>query len=447
MVDGDEDALIGHTLGKKFVVRRRLGAGGMGAVYEAEHVLTKRVGALKLLHEHSGQSSLLVQRFLREASAAGRIGSRHIVETIDAGELPDGRPYMFMELLEGTPVSELLKRRGRLHFDEAREIVLQAAAGLSAAHAAGIVHRDVKPENLFLCRTQPPHIKLLDFGISKFEAGAEHRLTAEGTPMGTPYYMSPEQVAGRRDLGPASDMYSLGVVLYECVTGSVPFDAETLPALSIKIFQGDYVPPSNLLSSAAPGLDAVIARMLARAPSERYADMAELRAALMALSTDAPLSLATTLANHAALDETADLHQNTTAPAVTDRPLTLEPSTTPLESVPPTLSREARRGRAVQRLLWGLGGLGLATAVVLARPRSSVPEAPPHPASAAASVSAEAHPEPSAPPPAPAVRPSVTAAVPAPRSFARPAAATSAPAARVSKAARDGLSEQNPFAE
>jgi eukaryotic-like serine/threonine-protein kinase len=450
MGHGEPDGLIGQSLGKKFLVRRSLGAGGMGAVYEAEHVITKRVGALKLLHTNAAASPQIVERFVREASAAGRIGNRHIVETLDAGELPSGEPYIFMELLEGTAVSELIQRRGRLRLEDAREIVLQAAEGLAAAHAAGIVHRDVKPENLFLCRGEPATVKLLDFGISKFDLGAEHRLTTEGAPLGTPYYMSPEQVAGKTDIGPSADVYSLGVVLYECITGKVPFDAPTLPALSIKIFEGSYEPPSSVLASLPTDVDALIARAMATAPSQRYASMAEFRDALLALAgADGDVaSLSGTLASGGAagFEITADL----AAPSRRSTPNVA--AETPDSSTPATLASPAR-GRA--RRLWlaaAAGGVGLVAMAWLGRPG-------PAPISTADAESSETARFPATPQPnsSAALLPSVSATasvapilsvIPSRSAVARPLVpATASTRSTPSKAARDGLSEQNPFTE
>jgi serine/threonine protein kinase len=277
--------LVGRTLGKRYVVRRLLGEGGMGAVYEAQHALTHRTGALKLLHPRFAAVPEVVRRFLREASVAGRIGSAHIVETIDAGELDTGVPYLFMDLLDGMPLSELVRARRQLAFDEAFDIVDQAANGLHAAHEAGIVHRDIKPENLFLCRGAPPFVKLLDFGISKFGADtADLRLTKGGSAMGTPYYMSPEQVAGCREVDARTDVYALGVVLYECVTGKVPFDAESLPALGARIHEGDFVPASRHRPDAPLGFDVLVARAMARRPADRFPSMPALRDALATLS-------------------------------------------------------------------------------------------------------------------------------------------------------------------
>ncbi|HWA73022.1 MAG TPA: serine/threonine-protein kinase [Polyangiaceae bacterium] len=294
--DPTAGALLGQVLGKRYLVRRLIGSGGMGAVYEVEHLVTKRIGALKLLHPRYASVPEVVARFVMEASAAGRIDNPHVVQTFDAGELESGEPYMFMELLAGTPMSALIQSRGRLPFDEARELVLQAASGLSFAHAAGIVHRDVKPENLFVCHGDSPFVKVLDFGISKFtRAEGDPRLTTEGAPLGTPYYMSPEQVVGQRDLDQRTDIYSLGVVLYECVTGDVPFKAETLPALGIRISQGQHVPASELVPELPRELDAVIARAMALDANDRFPDMPAFAAALAALGSAPAVSLAPTL--------------------------------------------------------------------------------------------------------------------------------------------------------
>jgi len=290
-------SLIGRTLGAKFLVRHEIGHGGMGSVYEVEHVLTKRVGALKLLHPRRAAQSDVVARFVREASAASHIGNAHIVATYDAGELPSGEPYLFMELLEGSPISALIDARGRLPFELSREIVAQAAEGLAAAHVAGIVHRDVKPENLFLCEGQPPFVKVLDFGISKFAPGLseQHQLTLDGSPMGSPHYMSPEQAVGKRDIDFRTDVYSLGVVLYECLTGEVPFSAESLIELGVKIFEGRYTPPSELVPELPLGLDALVARAMALEPSARFESMAELGSALRALGAESAASPTATL--------------------------------------------------------------------------------------------------------------------------------------------------------
>ena len=439
-MNDERDGQVGQILGKKYLVRRVLGAGGMGVVYEVEHVLTKRLGALKLLHRSVASEARIVERFVREASAAGRIGSPHIVETWDAGELPTGEPSTIMELLEGSPVRDLIAKRGRLCFAEAREIVLQAAAGLAAAHAAGIVHRNVKPENLFVCSGQPPLVKLIDFGISKFGAfAADHRLTAEGTQLGTPYYMSAEQVAGKSDVDARTNVYSLGVVLYECVTGRVPFDAGTLPALSIRIFQGNFTPARELAGDAPLGLDGVLARAMAVEPSQRYASMQEFREAIEQL----PLP---------SLDQTGELAGEGWAQAA--MPEATQPvarSVAVGRSVsPPELRLETPVRASRSPRLAVVVGICVVLSAVAAAWLAMIPE--PEPMPAAARV--EAAPPPRNPDVAPQASVSSAARevpkaeaprVAAPSGVRRNPAASVRSAQPATRAARDGLSEQNPF--
>ena len=240
----------------------------------------------------------VVTRFLREASAAGRIGNPHIVETFDAGKLETGEPYIVMELLSRRSLASLLERRRRLPVAEAVDILLQACEGVQAAHEAGIVHRDLKPENLFLAQSPRVFVKIVDFGISKFVA--DHTgvgsLTLEGSALGTPFYMPPEQVRGDKNVDLQADVYALGVVLYECVTGRKPFIAETLPHLSVLIHEGKYPPASEIVPGLPPALESVISRALAVEKRDRFQSVRELAARLRELDLSAELAFGATLA-------------------------------------------------------------------------------------------------------------------------------------------------------
>ena len=262
--DGD-DPLIGQVLQGKLEVIRQIGMGGMGVVYEVEHKLTRHRRALKILHAQVATDANVVTRFVREAGVAGTLRSPYVVETLDAGRLEDGSPYLLMEMLEGEPLSAIVHSDRRLPVARAARIAWQTCEGLRAAHAAGIVHRDLKPENLFLIRDEKSReqVKILDFGISKFTETQPRAgpLTEENAVMGTPWYMSPEQVRGSREVDSRTDLYSVGVILYEALGGDRPFSAEGLPQLAVQIFQGECAP----LEERAPDLDAAVVQVVRRA--------------------------------------------------------------------------------------------------------------------------------------------------------------------------------------
>ncbi|HEY3668777.1 MAG TPA: serine/threonine-protein kinase, partial [Polyangiaceae bacterium] len=273
----------GTVLAGKFRVVSLLGEGGMGAVYEIEHELTKHRRALKLLHKAMADQPSVVERFLREASAAGRVGNPHIVETFDAGVLDTGEPYLVMEILRGEPLAARIAH-GKMPILDVVDLVGQAVAGVQAAHAAGIVHRDLKPDNLFITEGPDgrPFVKLLDFGISKFDPSKTNglQLTQEGAALGTPYYMPPEQIRGEGSLDARADVYALGVILYECLAGVRPFEAETLAHLAILIHTGAPVPIAQHRPDLPPGFATLVQAAMATDRGQRTQTAAELRSAL-----------------------------------------------------------------------------------------------------------------------------------------------------------------------
>ncbi|MGE0786483.1 MAG: serine/threonine-protein kinase [Sandaracinaceae bacterium] len=283
MTSAGAGSLVGKVLLGKLEVLRLLGEGGMGAVYEVRHRITKHHRALKVLHPRFASDAEVVGRLLREASVAGTLRSPHVVETFDAGQLEDGSPYVLMEMLEGETLASRIGQRPMAPGHIAR-LVHAAAQGLAAAHAAGIVHRDVKPENLFVVRDAAgERIKVLDFGISKFEQPDDIggvRLTQTGRVMGTPLYMCPEQAAGMKELDARADVYALGVILYEGLAGRPPFLAETLPELIIRIHTADYPPLRDLAPNTPDALLRVVERAMAHDRTERYADARALADAL-----------------------------------------------------------------------------------------------------------------------------------------------------------------------
>ena len=276
----NEDTFAPGTLiAGKFRVIRRLGEGGMGSVYEIEHELTKHRRALKMLHAAMAAMPSIVERFLREASAAGRVGNPHIAETFDAGVLETGEPYLVMELLRGEPLSARVER-GPLLLHEVVDLIGQACVGVAAAHAAGIVHRDLKPDNLFITEVEGrPFVKILDFGISKFDSSTTGgmALTKEGAAMGTPYYMSPEQIRGVGNLDARADVYALGVILYECLAGKRPFESDVLTHLAVLIHAGDHVRLEQLRHDLPPGFADLVRHAMASDRDKRMQTALELR--------------------------------------------------------------------------------------------------------------------------------------------------------------------------
>ncbi len=280
----------GQVIEGKYRIVRVLGVGGMGSVYEGENVRIHRKVAIKILHDNVSSKADIVQRFEREAQAAGRIGSQHIVEVLDLGNLPGGERFMVMEYLDGEPLTNRIKVRGRVSAQELAPLLRQLLEGLAAAHAAGIVHRDLKPDNVFIVkRGGQDFVKILDFGVSKFSgADPEFSMTRTGAVMGTPFYMSPEQARGQ-PIDHRSDLYSIGVVAYQSVTGRVPYNAETFNELIFKIALENADPVETVVPGFDPGFSAIIRKAMAREPNHRFQTAGEFAAAVDSWRSGAPM--------------------------------------------------------------------------------------------------------------------------------------------------------------
>src|SRR5580658_11043077 len=276
----------GHVIDGKYRLVRIIGTGGMGAVYEGENTLIRRRVAIKVLHAANTNSVESVRRFEREAQAAGQIGNDHILEVLDLGSLPNGDRYLVMEYLDGETLAERIERHGRLTPAQIAPIARQFLEALVSAHAAGIIHRDLKPENIFIPRSKAGRtdfVKLIDFGISKFSRPfkeGEHRMTRANAVLGTPCYMSPEQARGASETDVRSDIYSCGVILYESVSGRLPFEGESFNDLMFKIALSDAPSPLTFVPSLDPDFAWLINHAIARDPEGRFASAQEFAEAL-----------------------------------------------------------------------------------------------------------------------------------------------------------------------
>jgi serine/threonine-protein kinase len=448
----------GTLLAGKFRIERLLGAGAMGAVYAIDHELTRHKRALKLLHASAQNVPEIVRRFLNEASAAGRAGDPHLVETFDAGTLPSGEPYVVMELLAGETLGATLARERLLDPTLAAELVAQAAEGMDAAHRAGIIHRDLKPENLFVThRDGAPFIKIMDFGVSKFATASSSgmRSTQAGVMYGSPAYMAPEQLNGELDVDGRADVFGLGVVLFECLTGGRPFEATTVPALMIKVMNGEMVPVESLRSGVPSELAGIVRRALAVDRDERFSTAHALADALgpfrASRQRENALGMATTIASG-------------------PPPALVHPSSIPPTQHVPSASAAMAppRGRSAAAGLAAIVIMIMITIVVLRGARPPAPGGPPtasvsRPAPVVPSIpappsappitdptSVNVAPSTTTPPPGDAKRPVAKAttrpsAVAAASASASPVTPDSTSSARSSASESLGLRTDNPF--
>lgn len=275
-------ALVGKVIDGRYRIGEIIGEGGMGAVYAATVLQSGRKVALKRLHPELASDTDAVRRFQREARAAGATGHVNVVDVIDLGYAEDGAPYLAMELLEGESLASRLSR-GRLEPGHAVDVALQTLSGLDAVHAHGVIHRDLKPDNIFLAAEGPQTIvKILDFGISKMHAPGDvtDNLTRTGTAIGTPQYMSPEQARGVRVVDHRVDLYALGVILYQALGGQLPFRGSNYHALLQAILGSEAPRLAVIAPMLDAGLCAVVSRAMSRRTADRYEDAQEMAKAL-----------------------------------------------------------------------------------------------------------------------------------------------------------------------
>jgi eukaryotic-like serine/threonine-protein kinase len=280
---------------------RQIGAGGMGAVWVADHLALRTQVVVKFMHANRLTDPEAMMRFTREATAAVSVKSPHVVQVLDHGVLPNGAPYIVMELLEGSDLAAHLARLGALPLATVSDIVTQCCKALSRAHEKGIVHRDIKPQNIFLSSDGDGlFVKVLDFGIAKspLEKQAIHEATRTGAMMGTPYYMSPEQLIDAKNIDHRSDLWSMGVLAFECLTGFRPFEGETFGALAVKICHDPLPLPSQRNPALAP-VDAWFLRACSRMVATRFSNAKELADALASIAAhkSAPIARTLPLAN------------------------------------------------------------------------------------------------------------------------------------------------------
>jgi eukaryotic-like serine/threonine-protein kinase len=284
----------GAMVAGKYRVNDLLAVGGMGIVFAGMHVELDQRVAIKVVRPELSHSEEAVTRFLNEARAAARLRGQHVARVLDSGRLESGIPYLVMEFLDGADLCTVIRRSGPLPASAAVHYVLQACEAIAEAHSEGIIHRDLKPENLFLIRAPDgsPVVKVLDFGISKRQSPDAKGFTDPTRGIGSPNYMSPEQMVAPDTVDHRSDVWSLGAVLYELLAGHPPFQADTLPAICVKVLREEPIPLKGPRPDVPAGLERVVMRCLSKRREERYSSVAELARELSSFAPDAARALA-----------------------------------------------------------------------------------------------------------------------------------------------------------
>jgi serine/threonine protein kinase len=279
---GDFDRRLGHRVGG-YVLVARVADGATGRVFEGRHPETKARVAIKILHEQVALDPVASERFKREYETTKELKHRHIVQMLEFGVSREGPPFLVMEYLEGQELGKLLGKGRPISLARMVGVVAQVALALEHAHSFGFIHRDLKPDNIFLCSARDgDEVRVLDFGSVKLQVETGAKLTAIGTTLGSPYYMSPEQAMGRLDVDQRSDVFALGAIVHEMLTDQVAFQAPNLARILLRILNDNPAAPSVIERSAPRALDAVVAKALRKAKEERYATVREFADALLA---------------------------------------------------------------------------------------------------------------------------------------------------------------------
>ncbi len=273
---GDVDPRLGTRLGDYLVVAR-VADGAMGRVYEGRHHATRERVAVKVLHADVARDPVAVERFKREYEAARDLAHPNVVRVIEFGTTPEGQSFLTMEFLEGEELGNVLRRGQPLEAARILRVFSQLALGLDHAHSFGVIHRDLKPDNIFLCKSpEGDVVRLLDFGSVKLQMESGPKLTAFGTTLGSPYYMSPEQAMGKSDVDTRTDVFALAAILYECLTAKIAFDAPNVAQILMKIINQPPVPPTQQTPGLPPRIDDVIDKGLRKDKTKRYDTAAKL---------------------------------------------------------------------------------------------------------------------------------------------------------------------------
>jgi len=424
---------VGLTIAERYRLLSRLGQGGMGSVWRAEHLTLRSQVALKRIDTEFAKSPDAVERFEREAQAAASLRSTHVVQILDHG-VDGGVPYIAMELLEGESLAQRLERVRRLPPNRTLSIITQVGRAMTRAHDAGIVHRDLKPDNIFIVPEGDDEVvKVLDFGIAKrtvseADSGSASN-TRTGALLGTPFYMSPEQARGNKRIDHRSDLWSMGVIVFECLTGFRPFDSEGLGDLLLKICS-DPAPVPSTFSSLPKSFDDWCTRALARDPARRFQSARELVDALRLALIEVPAEVVLVAPERSASStaETVAMPANTMSQSAAEVTATAAPRRLPLRTLAAALVSVV--------LLGAVGGLVWRRSAPAGAASGPAPSAEPKPITTASSVvapavepttehSSAASSSPSAPestaPPAPSIKPRLSPGKPAAEKPNKPA--------------------------